>query len=257
MSRSRGYCFTCNNYSDVQISQLMDMYEEGLATYVVFGFEIAPTTGTHHLQGYIHFKDAKTMKYVYDRIDRISLIEAKAKGEQYDRRYLYCMKDGDFYEVGDRPQDGANTSSMKVMASINEGKTYDELKELYPSFMLYHKQKVQSWIAERKPTYETKFYVMKEPQSIQESIQLIHEHFGAGTLEDVAVVTELSELKAYDTYKNVIYLCDTYDKKQVLWPYGAPISFKYGYEHIKVNCERFIIVTPTVKFYNNYKKINT
>lgn len=49
--RSKNYCFTLNNYTDDDEKRL----EELECSYLVYGRELAPTTGTPHLQGYIQF----------------------------------------------------------------------------------------------------------------------------------------------------------------------------------------------------------
>lgn len=50
--RSYAWCFTLNNYTDEEIRRLESLECERL----VVGKEVAPTTGTPHLQGYIRFK---------------------------------------------------------------------------------------------------------------------------------------------------------------------------------------------------------
>ena len=44
-------CFTINDYSEEDIQE-MKMFGTEYCTYIVFGKEIAPSTGTPHLQGY-------------------------------------------------------------------------------------------------------------------------------------------------------------------------------------------------------------
>jgi len=256
MSRSRGYCYVVNNYTDLDIAQLMELWEDRFVTYIVIAFEIAPTTGTPHIQGYMHFEHGKTMRTVCDRVPRISLQEAKAEGENYDRRYTYCFKDHDYIEYGERPHNGVNTSSKKVIAAIEEGKTYKELVELFPSYMIHHGPKVKRYLHERKnsqvSTSKTKFYVICP---VSDAITEVYEHFDIHSDDKVAVVTSLDQLEAYDEYLTVIYYCDYYERVQSLWPRGVPITYKYGYEIKKVLCQRFIIVTETPKLYPLYKKI--
>ncbi|AMH87650.1 replication-associated protein [Pacific flying fox associated cyclovirus-1] len=47
----RRYVFTLNNYSDDDVARLQQLE----ARYMVFGKEVAPTSGTKHLQGFINF----------------------------------------------------------------------------------------------------------------------------------------------------------------------------------------------------------
>ena len=45
--------FTINNYKREFIQQILDIPK---VKYVVIGEEVAPTTGTEYLQGYIYFE---------------------------------------------------------------------------------------------------------------------------------------------------------------------------------------------------------
>lgn len=58
--RTRGYCFTWNNPPD-DYSSVLDVID---CRYIVAGEEVAPTTGTRHLQGYVYFRDTKTVAAV-------------------------------------------------------------------------------------------------------------------------------------------------------------------------------------------------
>lgn len=50
--RGREFVFTLNNWTTEQFTWWCNAVEMGFFTYVCFGQEIAPTTGTPHLQGY-------------------------------------------------------------------------------------------------------------------------------------------------------------------------------------------------------------
>lgn len=98
MSRSRQFCFTLNNYTE-------DVYASLLAVkcnYICIGKEVAPETGTPHLQGYIAFKDAKTMA-------SLKKINAQAHWTKCDglpsQNRTYCIKEGVFEERGKLPSD--------------------------------------------------------------------------------------------------------------------------------------------------------
>jgi len=98
MSRSRNFCFTLNNYSLDEYELLLNTTE---CVYICIGEEIADT-GTRHLQGYVSFKDAKTLS-------SLKKINARChweicKGTPSQNR-AYCIKDGTFEEHGSIPMD--------------------------------------------------------------------------------------------------------------------------------------------------------
>jgi len=97
MSRSRNFCFTLNNYSEVEYQQLLDTD----CKYVIIGREKGEG-GTSHLQGYFSFNLQKTLA-------ACKKVNARAhweicKGLPSQNR-AYCIKDGDFEERGTIPVD--------------------------------------------------------------------------------------------------------------------------------------------------------
>lgn len=114
MSRSRSWCFTVNNYTEQDRDQLRALS----CQYLVFGYERGEE-GTPHLQGYVHFKSAKTMSAVKKLLPRAHLEERRAT---VDRAVEYCKKDGDYEEFGDKPmsQKEKGDCNKKRWRLINE-----------------------------------------------------------------------------------------------------------------------------------------
>lgn len=88
MSQSRRWCFTLNNYSEEEVSSLSSLQGDKL-TYLLFSKEVAPTTGTPHLQGYLETKKKITLKGLSQLIPRASLSVAKGTAKQ---NYEYITK---------------------------------------------------------------------------------------------------------------------------------------------------------------------
>lgn len=97
--RSRGWCFTINNYSDDDINWCYALaIEEGLV-YTVVGKEVGEQ-GTPHLQGYIYWntlKSLKQMKHLHDTA------HWECQRGTCDQAANYCMKENDYWEHGERP----------------------------------------------------------------------------------------------------------------------------------------------------------
>jgi len=79
--------------------------------YIVYGKEIAPGTGTPHLQGFLVWHNAKTenatrtlLRGCHVEITRGTALEASD----------YCKKDGDYVERGDLPADPAEQGRVEV-----------------------------------------------------------------------------------------------------------------------------------------------
>lgn len=129
----RNYCFTFNNWTK-EGREALEKCE--IFTYVIFGEEIAPTTGTPHLQGYFEMKDAKTMDALHKKYlpKGVALIEAR--GDSTDNK-KYCSKDAkNIYERGTPKNQGKRTDIEKVRDEIIAGKSVDNICLENPMF--YH-----------------------------------------------------------------------------------------------------------------------
>ena len=69
------------------------------AKYICFGHEIAPTTGTLHLQGYIQLKNRMSINQVQKLMPVGAHIEPVSGSDQPN--YDYCSEETkDFFEIG-------------------------------------------------------------------------------------------------------------------------------------------------------------
>jgi len=93
--RSRGWCFTVNNYTEAEYDELKTCLTQQTQRYVL-GRE-HEEVGTPHLQGYAYFKSARTLK-------QMKLINGRAHWEKAkgspDANYDYCTKEGKSIEGG-------------------------------------------------------------------------------------------------------------------------------------------------------------
>lgn len=124
--RSRAWCFTINNYTQDQIEQLKSLTtkSKGAPRYLIFGKEIAPTTGTPHLQGYI-YRDSQYKWSQLMRVTNFSWLKP-AKGTAIDNE-KYCTKDADFFEFGDMPTQGERTDVTTVTEMVRNGSTMRDI----------------------------------------------------------------------------------------------------------------------------------
>lgn len=99
MSRNRHtrWCFTMNNYTEQNVSDLKSKYQQGDFTYLIFGIEMAPTTNTPHLQGYLQLSKRERLSGVKKFMPTAHLEAAIGTPEQCAD---YCKKDNCFTELG-------------------------------------------------------------------------------------------------------------------------------------------------------------
>lgn len=122
MSRLRAWCFTLNNYTEIEYNHLAAMKPK----YMVIGKEVGES-GTPHLQGYIEFENARMMKGVKAEMkcDRVHLEGRKGTAKQAAD---YCKKDGNFIEQGKISEQGKRNDLKELTDKIVSGeKTVDQI----------------------------------------------------------------------------------------------------------------------------------
>lgn len=153
MARSRNFCFTLNNYTE-------DVYQSLLRTeckYIVIGKEIA-ASGTHHLQGYVSFKDTRTLTAL-KKLDKSAHWEI-CKGLPSQNR-AYCIKDGKFEERGQLPIDPKDKGKMEqdawaaALLAVQE----DRLEDIRPDILCRNLKQVE-YAAKRIKATKRKFVDM-------------------------------------------------------------------------------------------------
>lgn len=133
MSRHRNYCFTLNNY-DNDAQEQLNTYPK--FSYLVYGKEVAPTTGTPHLQGYFEMENASTISALIKKLDKCKGIHlTAAKGNAAENR-AYCSKGGEVFETGLPKQQGQRSDLDEIKNQIKKGKKVDDICMENPD--LYH-----------------------------------------------------------------------------------------------------------------------
>lgn len=140
--RSRRFCFTWNNYPLDAEEQLRGFFERKHGIYLVFGREIGDS-GTPHLQGYVHLKDAITFRALKSQLPSVHLERARGDGQQ---NRDYCTKDADFVEIGTLPVEKGKAGKEAwalILRKAEEG-DWAWIKEEYPRVWINTYQKLQS-----------------------------------------------------------------------------------------------------------------
>jgi len=148
MSRTRDFCFTINNYTDVHIDTLQGID----CTYVVYGKEVGES-GTPHLQGYIRFPTQRTVSSVIKKIGGAHIEIKKGTCEQ---AIAYCKKDGDVYERGEVPKTQLQKGELnkrrfeEAFNAAKEGRFDDIPKDLQTRYYSTYKKIREDYLP--KPT---------------------------------------------------------------------------------------------------------
>lgn len=121
-NKARGFCFTLNNYTVQDHIAIKEYFESENARYWIMGEEIAPTTNTPHLQGYVLFHNPRHFNVIKNKF---RWHVEKAVGTPWQNK-LYCQKGEHFEEAGDIPTDPkAKAKSDGAKGGAIEKKKWD------------------------------------------------------------------------------------------------------------------------------------
>lgn len=129
MSRSRGWCFTINNYTQSDVEQI-DSFS---CRYMVYGFETG-ACGTPHIQGFLYMENDKTLQVMKKKFHPTAHLEPQ-RGTSVQASD-YCKKDGKVVERGVLPRQGRRTDLFTLKDEIVAGKRVDDIVMESPE--MYH-----------------------------------------------------------------------------------------------------------------------
>lgn len=137
--QSRRWTFTLNNYTADEVATLLLLrkFASNAITYLVYGLETAPDTGTQHIQGYFETEKKISLSTAKTLFPRAHL--EVAKGTQ-DQNKTYCLKDGNGAEIGKPMAQGARNDLQALAQQVVEGAPVQALAAANPAeYVRYHR----------------------------------------------------------------------------------------------------------------------
>lgn len=139
-------------FTNFEIDINYELWKDWGCEYIVYGKEVCPDTKRIHHQGYCEFKSNKRISAL-KKINNSIHWELR-KGTS-DEAYDYCIKDGDYIEIGKRKEckQGKRTDIDIVKQLINEGKGMKDICNEATSYqalkcgelMLKYKESKRNW----------------------------------------------------------------------------------------------------------------
>lgn len=164
----RRFCFTWNNYPDTAYAKTRKFIEE-YCKYGIVGEEIAPNTGTIHLQGFCNLHKPLRFNTIKKHLDNSIHIE-KANGSDEDNQ-KYCSKSGIYFEKGVPSSQGRRTDLQAVVETIASGTTnIQDIATKHPTAFIKYNRGIREYIRLATPIPERKhktfvFYYWGPPGS--------------------------------------------------------------------------------------------
>jgi len=119
--RTRGVCFTQNNWTPESYAALQ-AYAKDQCLYMILGKEKCPTTGTPHLQGFLYYENPRVYPNTKLRAISNGAHDELMRGSPRQASE-YCKKEGDFWEFGECPAQGARADWDAALAQLQDTKS--------------------------------------------------------------------------------------------------------------------------------------
>lgn len=130
------------------------VFDETQCKYLCYGWETCPTTGKKHWQGCAYFYQPKLYKNAQKCLKIGSAhLENIPRHDNMQKAREYTKKEGDFYEFGIFPEQGARIDLDNIRDEIINGKKLDDIVLERP--IMYHQygrtlEKIQSIVNRKK-----------------------------------------------------------------------------------------------------------
>jgi len=130
------YCFTWNNYEE-KLEDQFQLWLQNNTKYAIYGHEIAPTTGTRHLQGYLSLKQKSRTATLQRKLNewgcKLVLFYAKGSAQQ-NRTYCTKVDTENYFEHGNIETTGSGnrTDWIEIAEKMKKGTRLDAIAISYP-----------------------------------------------------------------------------------------------------------------------------
>lgn len=125
--RGRKWTITWNNKNKKDIEKVLGKFQDKIK-YMIASDEIAPTTGTPHVQAYMETKSKVSLSTVKNWFDRGIHLELARTSQEHNT--TYCSKeDPEPLVFGEPDRPGTRTDIQSALADIKAGKTWEQLNE--------------------------------------------------------------------------------------------------------------------------------
>lgn len=122
-TRARSYCFTLNNPSAEERDSLSSIS----CKFIAYGNELAPETGTPHLQGFVTFQNQKAFSAV-KKLPGFARAHLEVMKGSHEQNMEYITKeDKNPYMRGEIPQPGKRNDIHRVVERICGGEDLDTM----------------------------------------------------------------------------------------------------------------------------------
>lgn len=207
----RNAVFTINNYTPELIIKLLEPNEK--IQYITFQEEIAPTTLTPHLQGYIELNKAQRLSAYKKILTNIAHIEPRRGTQQQAIDYAHkteTRREGtQYYEQGEIKQQGERNDLKHIGRMIQQNTSLTEIAQLHPDMYIKYSK-----------GFKELQRVSHKPRDFKSIVTILYGDSNTGKTQYVQQFAKDNNLQVYtytNTHKaNTSIFFDGYENQDIL-----------------------------------------
>lgn len=161
--RSRGFCFTYHFSSFNEQKSAEDNLANLATEFQIYQYELCPTTGKVHIQGYLYYSDQVSFSTIHAMCPGIWITNAKGSPAQ---NIAYCSKESTRiagpYERGNRPAQGSRSDLAEQLALVRGGMEPMDVIASIPmaSKHIKHLMVYQTSLVNRPPNWAPNVFIL-------------------------------------------------------------------------------------------------
>ena len=205
-----------------------DALDKTNCRYIVYGDEVAPTTGRRHHQGFVYFDNVIGRATVQERLG-VGKCWCNPIYSTPDACIKYCKKDGKFVEQGDRPAQGKKCNKEDVKEYAMAGKSIRHVLEDSQASMhcIRTLEKMYSYY-EKERNWQTEIYWFWGPPEAGKS-RKVREH-ATLTYGPDSLYTATGSGSWFDGYDaNPVIIVDDFREGWMPWAIFLKFTDRYGF----------------------------
>jgi len=182
MTRARAFVFTLNNPSSYandhevkpanwdkildDVNKAWDRNMNLKIKFLMYGEEVAPTTGMPHMQGYVVFMNPRTLNGAIEAMNEFFFLVGGcnnhphveiARGD-YNQNLEYCSKGGSLRRFGEAPAQGKRTNLADISQMLQDGSSIKDIAIEMPDLFIRYNRGIlamQALLFEKRTTQPT------------------------------------------------------------------------------------------------------
>ena len=204
-------------------AHLQELFDQDFLKYACFQREKGEQTGTIHFQFFVDFKNARTFKWVKEKLPYGCHFKPMRSTKTHCRDY--CTKQDTrvspkYYEIGEFVEERQRTDLAKILELLKLGLSFEKVQEVYPTQCVMYKRQITD--------YAQSIYNTSNKKKFRDiKVYYIYGSAGVGKTSYVYNKVGLDDIFCVDMYDNSMFTHYNNEKNLLLDEFTGKIDITY------------------------------